>query len=102
MDITVRLWSDEDLLALKTDKWLATIFMNGCDYSAREMYYCPYSQRREYRAIWDEDDETRNNYEPITIYATDEKMLLKFIDAEYTRRPDILHQVITQYRPIKV
>lgn len=102
MSITVRLWSDEELQSLKKDKWLATIFMNGCNYSEREMKHCPYNQRREYRAIWDEDDETRNNYEPVTIYATDERMLLRFIDEEYTRRPDVLHQVITQYRPVKI
>lgn len=102
MSITVRLWSDEELEATKTDKWLATLLMNGGTFSQKEMTYYPYKQRRVYQCTWNTDDETHNDYEPITIYATDERMLLRFIDAEYTRRPDYIHQVITQYRPVKV
>ena len=48
------------------------------------------------------DEEGWNIADMVTIYATDEKMLLKFIDEEYTRRPDDIHQVITQYRPVKL
>ena len=102
MSITVRLWSKEDLETAKHDKWLATILMNATTLTEAMAKAYPYRQRKTYQAVWDTDDETRNNYEPITIYATDERMLLKFIDAEYTRRPDVLHQVITQYRPVKV
>lgn len=95
MSITVRLWSHAELEATKKDKWLATILMNGKTFSQEEMSYYPYSQRRTYICEWVDEPE------PITIYATDERMLLKFIDAEYTRRPDFIHQQITQYRPIK-
>ncbi len=95
MSITVRRWSDEDLHSLKTDKWLATIFMNGQTFSEKEMRYYPYKIRRTYVCNWKNEPEAR------IIYATSERMLLKFIDAEYTRRPDSILQKITQYRPIK-
>ena len=95
MSITVRLWSDAELEATKHDKWLATLLMNGTTFTEKEMRFYPYTQRRTYLCDWE------NEPEPRTIYATDERMLLKFIDAEYTRRPDWIHQVITQYRPVK-
>ncbi len=69
--------------------------MNCHTFSNKELGYYPYKQRRTYICEWVDDPE------PITIYATDERMLLKFIDAEYTRRPDFIDQKITQYRPIK-
>ena len=97
MSITVRLWNNEDLQAIKTDKWIATIFMNGKTFSAKEIKHYPYNKRRIYKCTWlDINDEHTH-----TIYATDEKMLLKFIDAEYVTRPDTIHQIITQYRPVK-
>lgn len=102
MSITVRLWTEEELKATKHDKWLATILMNTRTLTEAMAKAYPYRQRRVYQATWDEDDETRNNYESVTIYATDERMLLKFIDTEYTRRPDRISQIITQYRPVKV
>lgn len=95
MSVTVRLWSDEDLKALAHDKWLATVFMNGNSFSEREIEFYPYKSRRVYSCEWVDEPE------PLRIYATDERMLLKFLDAEYTRRPEFIHQVITQYRPIK-
>lgn len=98
MSITVRPWSDAELKATKHDKWLATLLMNGNTFSEKELGYYPHSQRRTYECEW----ALTNPEEPtLTIYATDVKMLLKFIDAEYTRRPDYIHQVITQYRPVK-
>lgn len=96
MSITVRLWSTEDLESLKTDKWLATIFMNAKTFGEKEIKYYPFGIRRTYACDFGDEEET------VTIYATDERMLLKFIDAEYTRRPYRIHQVITQYRPVKV
>ena len=95
MSITVRLWSDEDLQAIAKDKWLATIFMNCQTFSPKEIAYYPHKQRRVYQCGWIDSPE------PITIYATDARMLLKFIDAEYTRRPDWIYQKITQYRPVQ-
>ena len=97
MSITTRLWSEEELQSLTKDKWLATVFMNGNTFSAKEMRHYPYQMRRTYRCEW-----LGSTNEPLTIFATDERMLLRFIDEEYTRRPDCIHQVITQYRPVKV
>ncbi len=96
MSITVRLWSDEELEAVKHDKWLATLLMNCKAFSSSEMYFYPYNKRRVYICFWMDEPE------PTTIYATDERMLLRFIDAEYTKRPDFIKQKITQYRPVKV
>ena len=101
MSVTVRLWSDAELEATKSDKWLATLLMNAATLTSKGIAFYPYKQRRTYQCTWDTDDETMNDYQPVTIYATDERMLLKFIDAEYTRRPDWIAQKITQYRPIK-
>ena len=95
MSITVRLWTTEELASIKKDKWAATILMNSVTLSKEMMKHYPYDIRRTYLCFWvDGAEETR-------IYATDERMLLKFIDAEYTRRPDQIHQVIAQYRPVK-
>lgn len=97
MSITVRLWTTDELQSLKKDKWLATIFMNCKTFSEEEIRHYPYEIRRTYVCRWEGWES-----EEIVIYATDERMLLKFIDAEYTRRPTFIHQKITQYRPIKV
>lgn len=104
MSITVRQWSEEELQSLPKDKWLATVFMNGMTFTEEEIEYYPYKMRRTYRCEWQEEDKEAPGYffaDNVTIYATDERMLLKFIDEEYTRRPDYIHQVITQYRPVK-
>lgn len=95
MSITTRLWSDAELKATKHDKWLATLLMNGTTFSIKELEFYPHSQRRTYNCFW------RAEPEGVKIYATDVKMLLKFIDAEYTSRPDYIDQLITQYRPVK-
>lgn len=96
MSITVRLWSQEELTSLTRNKWLATIFMNAKTFSKEEIEYYPYRLRKTYICEWVDEPEA------ITIYATDEKMLLKFIDEEYTKRPDFIQQKITQYRPVKL
>ena len=102
MSITVRLRTDEGLEATRTDKWLATLLMNTTTLSEEMALNYPYSQRRVYKCQWFEPDNEYHDHEDVvTIYATDERMLLKYIDAEYTRRPELIHQVITQYRPIK-
>jgi len=90
------LWTLAELESIKTDKWIATQFMNEITFSENEIKYYPYNQRKTYHAEWNDEPEF------ITIYATDERMLLKYIDKYYTRRPDYLVQVITQYRPIKM
>lgn len=94
MSITVRLWSKADLESLQHNRWLATIFMNACVFSEDTIKHYPYNLRKQYTASWNEETE------PVKIYATDDTMLLRFIDAEYTRRPDYLAEVITRYRVI--
>ena len=94
MSITVRRWTTEELEATKHDKWLATLLMNGKTFSTEEMRYYPYNQRRTYLCEWGNDT--------ATIYATDERMLKRFIEAEYTRPPFTINQVVTQYRPVKI
>ena len=102
MSITVRAWSKEDLFAIGNgDKWLATIFMNCSTFSEEDTKHYPYKARRTYFCQWLGDEECLEDNN-VTIHATDQRMLLKFIDAEYTKRPDSILQVITQYRPIKV
>ena len=93
MSITVGLWNDAEIEAVKTDKWLATLLMNAGNLDKKMAAAYPYDKRRTYIAEWDDDPS-------VTIYATDERMLKRFIDAEYIRRPDYLTQKITQYRPI--
>lgn len=98
MSITVRLWSQEELESLQKNKWLATVFMNGNTFSEEEIKYYPHNLRRTYLCLWFRQKE---ELERVVIYATDERNLLKFIDAEYTQRPDTISQKITQYRPVK-
>jgi hypothetical protein len=67
--------------------------MNGNTFGEEELAHYPYNLRKTYTAHWD-------SKEPVRIYATDDTMLLRFIDAEYTKRPDYLAEVITRYRVI--
>ncbi len=100
MSITVRLWSPEELRNVKTDKWLATLLMNHTTFSQEELtalLTIPKKYNKVYHCYWYADP---LHDDPIVIKATDEKMLAQFIDAEYTRRPDEIYQVITQYRPV--
>jgi hypothetical protein len=92
------IWTQAELESIAKDKWVATVFMNRQNFSEKEIGYYPYNQRRVYLAYWIDDNP---NGEPIELYATDERNLLRFIDDQYTRRPDNLFQIITQYRPIK-
>ena len=94
MSITVRLWSQEELQSFQKDKWLATVFMNVKTFSQGDAKYYPHNLVRVYLCEWLEEEEA------IRINATDEKMLLRFIDEEYTQRPDCITQIITQYRPV--
>ena len=89
------LWTDADLQATHVDKWLATQLMNEITLDSKMMADYPYKTRKTYVCTW-------YNEEPVTIYATDERMLKKFIDIQYIRRPDECYQIIHQYRPINI
>ncbi len=102
MSIAVRLWTDAELEATKTDKWLATLLMNATTFNQRmiqALNTLPRKYHKRYLCEWAGEDE---DSEPIEIEATDEKMLARFLDAEYTKRPDLICQVITQYRPVNL
>lgn len=103
-DITVRLWSDNDLKKIKTDKKLATVFMNGHSFSEREMAHYPYEQRREYYAVWEPHWDGDEFVEPetITFYATDDKTARWFLEQQYAVMPDDLTELITKSRPVKM
>ena len=94
MSITVRLWTKCELEGLQHNRWLATVFMNRSSFGEKEMRYYPYNLRKTYMATWVGGGVSE------TIYATDDTMLLRFIDEEYTRRPNLLTEVITRYRQI--
>ncbi len=103
MSIAVRLWNKADLESLQHNRWLATIFMNRHTFSQEELRYYPYNLRKQYTASWSKEDSPgspSDMTETASIYATGDTMLLRFIDAEYTRRPIYLAEVITRYRVI--
>ena len=106
MYITVRLWNQKELEAVKSDKWLATLLMNGKSFSEAELkarQSIPSKDKKTYDCTWYADSFNGgrgDNDEVNRIMATDEKMLARFIDAEYTRRPNHIYQVITQYKPV--
>ncbi len=93
MSITVRLWNKEDLENLQSDKWLATVFMNGHTFSKEEIRHYPYNLRKTYEAWFNDSPE-----EAVIFFATDDKMAIKFLEAEYVRLPDSLNEVITTRR----
>ena len=96
MSITVRLWDKQDLESLQNNSWLATVFMNGHTFSKEEIRYYPYNLRKQYHAVWYDDNE------PITFYATDDKMAIKFLKVEYTRMPDTLQEILFTRREVKL
>jgi hypothetical protein len=82
MSITVRLYSDSELTAIKAgtaDKNLITVFLNGKTFSEREIQAYPYGSRRVYVAYFD------NQSEPVEFYAVDDESALWFISQEYNR-----------------
>jgi hypothetical protein len=97
MSITTRLWNQKDLEQIQNDRWLATVFMNGHTFSKDEIRYYPYNIRKQYHATWYDTEE-----EPLTFYATDDKMAIKFLKSEYIRLPDTLQEILTTRREVKL
>lgn len=95
MGIAVRLWTSEDLQkVLDGDKWLTTLLANAGTFSL-EMIKVQNRIRDRikcYAAFWNGD------VEPTTLYATDDEMVMKFIEADYVCHPENLMEVITEYR----
>jgi len=101
MSVTVRLWSDADLEAIKSgkDKLLATIFMNVSTFCEREIKCYPYGLRRTFICRWFTDNPKEED-ETITVYATDVNTLKQFLNMEYVRLPNLIDEQFTQYKPI--
>jgi hypothetical protein len=83
-------WTIEKLEAIKTDRELATVFMNRDTFEGHELKYYPYSQRKEYQAAWGDD-------ESITFYATDDEMVKAYLALRYNTMPDCLVRVEKKY-----
>lgn len=90
MSITVRLYSADDLAAIKSgaDPWLSTVFMNRRTFSAAEMRAYPYSTRREYCLTFADHDDR------VTFYAVNDACAVRFAYAEYIiSTADVLERV---------
>lgn len=98
MGIAVRLWTSEDLKkVLGGDRWLTTLLANAKtrDKAMSDVIFKVQSKVKRYVCTWAE------GFDSITdIYATDDEMLLKFLDADYTERPVDIMEVITTYRTV--
>ncbi len=82
MSITVRTWTEEDLLKIRkgTDLWLSTVFMNASTFGEEEIQAYPYNQRKSYHVY------LKGQCYPLTIYATDKANAIRFIEAEYNTK----------------
>lgn len=97
MSIAVRRWSKEDLDKVRAgDRWLATILANASTYSADELQALHSVKVKRYETMFDGDDEPR------ILKATDDEMMLKFIDEEFTSRPIELWEVVSSYRQVEM
>lgn len=97
MGIAVRSWTTEDLSkALCGDKWLTTLLANAKTFDDSMMFVLTQSRInvKTYHVRFEDDEEST------TIYATDDEMLLKFLEADYTRLPIYAMEVITTFRDV--
>jgi len=97
MSITVRNWTPEELAACDTDNWLLTLLANCTTFSSEGIraLHKNHAKVKTYVASWDADDD-----EPVTIKATDDAMLRRFIDAKYTCFPTYCQERVSIYRPV--
>lgn len=103
MSITVRLWSSEELKkVLDGDRWLTTLLANSKTLSEKmcETHDKVRQSIKHYQAGFAWQDEP---FEEVTLYATDDEMLLKFIKEEYyIGQLMFLCEVKTEYRPVDI
>ena len=89
MSITVRLWTDTDLLNLASDDNLLTTFFNVKTYSQKELsrLYELTEKRKTYFIYFDTQDdsefESNDDYEPRKVYAVSDESLRWFLKQEY-------------------
>jgi len=98
-------WDDETLESIRTgtNRYMTTVFMNKKTFSTRSMkFYPPLPLRRTYLCEWRNQDDPSKGTGEIAIYATDKKMLKRFLKAEYTRLPDFISERITTYRDVRL
>lgn len=103
MSATVRLWSKEDLQAIKEgkDNLLATIFMNVKTFSEDQIRVYPYDRRKCYTVSFAFNDEM--DAEDVTVYATDDKALRQFLEMEYdTSYICCITEVIYNFRDVAI
>lgn len=99
MSITVRLWSDPELKAIKegtAHKNLITTFLNAGTFGEKEIAAYPYKLRRTYLVFFREGD-------PVTVYAVDDESAWWFICQEY--EPDsvvAMDEETTTYRSVEL
>jgi hypothetical protein len=101
MSITVRLWDDKTLDAIKNrtaDNHTLTVFMNVSSFYEHEIKVYPYDIRKEYTVAFKENDgyiSTRK------FYATDDKSLLWFLSQEFYAE-SIIRVVAHQRRNVEL
>ena len=97
MSITVRQWSEADLnRVINGDRWLTTVLANATSFSVeaiRAISSVRYNIKH-YEMMFALDDEPR------ILKATDDEMMLRFIDSEFTSRPIELWEVVRSYRKV--
>ncbi len=100
MSITVRLFSNSDLLIISEggDKFLTTVFVNGKTFSSTEMkiYSKIRSGLKTYQVFF-------NDGESINIKAIDSESLKWFLSKEYkTEYIEAIDEIKTQYIPVDI
>jgi len=99
MSITVRLWNSEDLKkVLNGDRWLTTLLANAKTFDEKmcKTHNNIRKSIKQYQASFVQD----NN---VTLYATDDEMVLKFIKEEYfIGHLTYLCEVKTSHRPVDI
>lgn len=102
MSITVRNWTPQDLQAISwgLNHYGATVLANCATFN-REMLDALYSSSvpkiREYLCYWNGEEGN-----PVTIKATSLKTLGRFVDEEYTRRPDRVIEVVKRFKDVEL
>lgn len=97
MGIAIRIWSKEDLSkVMQGDRWLTTLLANVRTFNDSMMLEVAKARMnsKKYYAKWDDNEEMS------TFYATDDEMLLKFLNADYVRLPTSVTEVITNFRDV--
>jgi len=93
-NITVRLWTKEDLARIGKDRELTTIFMNVKSFSQEMLAYYPYHLRHTYVTYWVGE-------ELATFYATDDEMAVWFLRQQYVVLPYSLQEKTTTWRKVE-